>query len=114
MIVDFERHTVGRSPSRATLWRGRTGSLHALLAERIDNFALNASTLHMVASGPVVLWVGSAADLVADAASRARFRLALSCGDRVFAVDAPADEVARATLIWDLEGAEPSGALSAA
>ena len=56
----------------------------------------------------------SAADLVADPVSRARFRLAMDCADRVFQVDARADEVERLTIIWDLEAAEPSTGLNAA
>jgi hypothetical protein len=62
----------------------------------------------------MVLWVGAAADLVADPVSRARFRLAMDCADRVFHVEAQANEVERLTIIWDLEAAEPAIGLSAA
>ena len=49
-----------------------------------------------------------------DPVSRARFRLAMDCADRVFQVEAKADEVERLTIIWDLEAAEPSLGLNAA
>ena len=114
MIVDFEHRKIAKASTPANLWRGRSGALHPFVAEPLDSFGLDPSVLHVIAGGPLVLWVGSATDIVADASSRARFRLAMSCADRVFAVAAPTDEVARATMIWDLEGAEPCGALSAA
>ncbi len=53
------------------------------------------------------MWVGSAHDVINDAASRARFRLALEAADRAFAVDADDDDLSRMTMVWDLEGAEP-------
>ncbi len=60
------------------------------------------------------MWVGSAHDVIHDAASRARFRLALEAADRAFLVETDADEISRATTVWDLEGAEPVTGLSAA
>ena len=59
------------------------------------------------ALGNLVLWAGSADDLIKDATSRSRFRLALDCADRAFLVGSSNDEVERLTTIWDLEGAEP-------
>jgi hypothetical protein len=53
------------------------------------------------------MWAGGAADLVDDPVSRARFRLAMDCADRVFHVEASADQIERLTVVWDLEGAEP-------
>jgi hypothetical protein len=60
------------------------------------------------------MWVGSADDVIHDAQSRSRFRLALETADRAFAVDASEDELSRLTTVWDLEGAEPVTGLSAA
>lgn len=98
---------------RGVHWQGKSGRAYALVAERFESFALVPGNLYVVASGSLVLWVGSADDVVNDQQSRARFRLAMDCADRVFRLAAPADEVARMTVIWDLEGAEPA-ALSAA
>jgi hypothetical protein len=58
--------------------------------------------------------VGSADDVINDAASRARFRLALAAADRAFFLGAGDDDLSRLTVVWDLEGAEPVSGLSAA
>ena len=58
--------------------------------------------------------VGSAEDVINDAASRARFRLALAAADRAFFVETGDDDLSRMTSVWDLEGAEPVTGLSAA
>jgi hypothetical protein len=68
----------------------------------------------MLACGTVPIWVGSAHDVINDAPSRARFRLALEAADRAFLVDVDDDELSRMTTVWDLEGAEPVTGLSAA
>ncbi len=93
---------------RSTLWRGRSGRVYALATDRLADFALCGSELSLVARGNLVLWVGSLAEVVNDADSRARFRLALDCADRAFRMTAPSDAVDRATIIWDLEGAGPA------
>ena len=49
-----------------------------------------------------------------DAASRARFRLALEASDRAFLVEVEDDDLERMTVVWDLEGAEPVTGLNAA
>ncbi|MDT3707361.1 MAG: hypothetical protein ROZ09_11075 [Thiobacillus sp.] len=99
---------------RQVHWRGRSGRLYALSPQRLDDFALRNNDLFLVTRGRMVLWAGSAADVINDADSRARFRLALDCADRVFHVDAGDDEIERLTAVWDLEGAEPAPGLSAA
>lgn len=98
---------------RQVNWRGRSGRFYALEPERLDTFVLT-NGLYMLARGTLPLWVGSADDVIHDAASRARFRLALAAADRAFAVEADADEIGRMTVVWDLEGAEPVTGLSAA
>lgn len=100
--------------ARQVNWRGRSGRFYALTPERLDAFGLATGDLYLLALGGNVLWVGNANDVVNDAQSRSRFRLALDCADRAFAVDAAADDLARVTLVWDLEGAEPVTGLSAA
>jgi hypothetical protein len=99
---------------RQVHWRGRSGRDYQLVGQTLDRFALEEDELYLIAKGRLVLWVGSSDDLVADSTSRSRFRLALDCADRVFRVETPGDELARITTIWDLEGAEPASALSAA
>ncbi|MCF1744840.1 hypothetical protein [Paradevosia shaoguanensis] len=98
---------------RGVSWKGKSGRAYGLVVERFDNFALVPGKLYVIASGSLVLWVGSIDDVINDQQSRARFRLAMDCADRVCSLAAPDDEVARMTVIWDLEGAEPA-TLSAA
>ncbi|MDP1732710.1 MAG: hypothetical protein Q8L54_16350 [Devosia sp.] len=99
---------------RQVNWRGRSGRLYALAPLRLEEFALRNSDLFLIARGSLALWAGSADDVINDTASRARFRLALDCADRVFHVDAGDDEIERMTVVWDLEGAEPVAGLTAA
>jgi hypothetical protein len=99
---------------RQVNWRGRSGRFYALTPERLESFQLASDDLFLLARGTLPVWVGSAFDVINDAQSRARFRLALEAADRVFAVAVEADEVSRMTVVWDLEGAEPVSGLSAA
>jgi hypothetical protein len=109
-----ERRITALSPPRQVNWRGRSGRFYALTPERLDAFALSTDALYMLARGTLPMWVGSAYDVIHDAASRSRFRLALEAADRAFVVEAAADELSRMTIVWDLEGAEPVTGLSAA
>lgn len=93
--------------ARPVNWRGRSGKYYALVPESLEHFALAAAELYLVARGNLVLWVGSAADVIADPQSRSRFRLALDCADRVFSAGSAANEGEHMTKVWDLEGAEP-------
>jgi hypothetical protein len=102
------------APVRQVNWRGRSGRFYALTSERLDSFALDTHSLYLLARGGVPMWVGSAHDVINDAQSRARFRLALAAADRAFLVEADGDELGRMTTVWDLEGAEPVSGLSAA
>ncbi len=114
MVPVFDRDVMPEGMARPVNWRGRSGRYYALAPRRLEDFSFSGDELFLIALGPMVLWVGAAADLVADPVSRARFRLAMDCADRVFQVDARADEVERLTIIWDLEAAEPSTGLNAA
>lgn len=100
--------------ARPVNWRGRSGRFYALSAERFEDFVLRDEDIYLVARGDLVLWAGASTDVIADPQSRARFRLALTCADRVFHVETGSDEVERMTLIWDLEGATPVTGLNAA
>ena len=114
MVPVFDRDMLAEGVARPVNWRGRSGRYYALAPERLEDFSFVGDELYLIALGPMVLWVGAAADLVSDPVSRARFRLAMDCADRVFMVDTNADEVERMTIIWDLEAAEPAIGLSAA
>lgn len=94
-------------------WRGRSGRLYGMEPVSLERFVLNTGELYLVALRELVLWVGSAEDLIADYQSRSRFRLAMDCADRVLRVDVVTDEVERATIVWDLEGGEPKAELAA-
>jgi hypothetical protein len=109
-----ERPLAALPPPRQVNWRGRSGRFYALTPERLDRFALATDGLYMLARGTIPMWVGSADDVIHDAASRARFRLALAAADRAFAIDVDEDELSRMTTVWDLEGAEPVTGLNAA
>ncbi|MEO6012183.1 MAG: hypothetical protein ABIQ30_01175 [Devosia sp.] len=114
MASSAERRVSVLVPARQVNWRGRSGRFYALTPERIDTLALTTSGLYLLARGGVPMWVGSAHDVIHDASSRSRFRLALEAADRAFLVDAEGDELSRMTLVWDLEGAEPVTGLNAA
>lgn len=109
-----DRRISALSPPRQVNWRGRSGRFYALTPERFDSFALSTDGLYLLARGTIPMWVGSAYDVIHDAHSRSRFRLALEASDRAFLVDAGEDELTRMTVVWDLEGAEPVSGLSAA
>ena len=114
MMVQLDRRILAQMPMRQVNWRGRSGRFYALTPERIDSFALSTTGLYLLARGGVPMWVGSAYDVIHDAASRSRFRLALEAADRAFLVEVDDNEVEQMTVVWDLEGAEPVTGLSAA
>lgn len=102
------------APVRGVNWRGRSGRFYALSSDRIESFSLNSHDLHLVVHGERVGWVGSEADLIHDQASRARFMLAMHGATAIYHIAAPAGDLERMTMAWDLEGAAPVGELSAA
>jgi hypothetical protein len=107
---------MGRGPlnvHQPLSWRGRSGRLYGMEPISFERFILNSGELYLVALREIVLWIGSAEDLISDYQSRSRFRLAMDCADRVFRVDVTTDVVERATVVWDLEGGEPLAELSA-
>jgi len=109
-----ERRSASHAFVRQVNWRGRSGRFYALSPERLDVFGLASEGLYLLALGGNVLWVGSARDVIDDAQSRSRFRLALETADRAFTVDAGDNDLERMTMVWDLEGGEPVTGLSAA
>jgi hypothetical protein len=111
-VLDKRLSTPGFA--RPVNWRGRSGRFYALSPERLDAFTLRNDDVYLIARGSLALWAGSSRDVIEDTQSRARFRLALTCADRVFHVESSEDDVERMTLVWDLEGATPVVGLSAA
>jgi len=107
-------NNVQELPVRKASWRGRSGRVYPLTPLSLREFSLADSQLHLVTLGPQVLWAGSARDIVQDAQSRARFRLALDCADRAYLAGECPDEIDRLTMIWDLEGAQPASDVAAA
>lgn len=99
---------------RTANWYGRSGRGYGLITENLDRFSLRDSELYLIAKGSLVLWVGSAGELVNDPLSRSRFRLALTCADRVYRLVASGTDLERASVIWDLEGAAPETSRNAA
>jgi len=114
MMAVAERFEDLKAAAQATNWRGRSGRYYALVALPLDLFALENDDLYLLARGTDVLWVGTEAEVVGDAARRAAFRTALRFANAAFRVGAPAGEVDRMTMAWDLEGAEPVFGLSLA
>lgn len=97
----------GISLPRTANWYGRSGRPYGMIYEPVDRFSLRDSELYLIAKGSLVLWVGTSGELVTDPMSRSRFRLALTCADRAYRLVAASTDLERASVIWDLEGAEP-------
>jgi len=112
MMALAERFEDLKAVSQPTNWRGRSGRFYALVAQSLADFSLDGDDLYMLASGRRVLWVGGAAEVIFEPATRAHFRLALRQADSVFRVSAPATDIERMTIAWDLDGAEPVFGLS--
>lgn len=114
MVPTLDRNLLDAASPHPVNWRGRSGRFYALEPRPFADFTFNGDELYLVALGAHVLWAGGAMDLVEDAMSRARFRLAMDCADRAFRVEAHPDAIERLTVVWDLEGAEPVLGLNAA
>ena len=114
VMVGNSSKVVMHSFGRHSHWQGRSGREYDLLSEPLEHFALADTELHLLAKGSLVLWVGATSDLVGDPLSRSRFRLALSCADRVFRVLNPESQAERLSTIFDLEGAAPLAEAQAA
>ena len=114
MVPLLDRRMSQPSFSRPVNWRGRSGRYYALTPVPLADFTLEGNGLYLIARGSNVLWAGSGHDVIADAQSRARFRLALATADRAFRVESGEDDVERMTIVWDLEGALPVTGLNAA
>ncbi|MBD8067078.1 hypothetical protein IC608_16530 [Devosia sp. PTR5] len=103
----------GSRQERTVHWLGCSGQVYDLCPESLEAFAMNEDALYLLAKGRNGLWVGSTADLVADPLSRARFRLAMTCADKVFRIGSAAGSGERLSVIHDLEAGEPASELRA-
>lgn len=88
----------------AVLWTGRSGRRYMMTHVLGEGIALVPAQFYALAEDGVIRWAGTAEDLIADQASRARFRRSAANGAQMLSLSAPLDELARMTLIWDLEG----------
>lgn len=94
-------------PMDALVWQGRSGRLYHGTHQQLDRFVLSESEIHLLLADTRVLWVGSGADLIADPASRDRFRHALEQAKDVIRLRNPGDDSARLSILVDLEGGQP-------
>jgi len=111
MMAVAERFEDLRAAAEATNWRGRSGRYYALTPLPVEHFALDSDGLYLLARGQDVLWVGTESEVVGDAARRAAFRTALRVANAAFRIAPPDTEIDRMTMAWDLESAEPAGAV---
>jgi hypothetical protein len=114
MMAVTERFEDLQASAEATNWRGRSGRYYALAPLPVDHFALDSDGLFLLARGQDVLWVGTEAEIVGDAARRAAFRTALRVANAAFRMVPPEGEIDRMTMAWDLENAEPVGGIGLA
>lgn len=106
-MVSGSQATGSEAAPRPTSWRGPSGRAYPVQPERLDTFVLEDDAAHLLALGPHMLWAGTARDLIDSADSRARFRLAMTCADRVYRIAMPVADGDQMMLLWDLEGALP-------
>jgi len=99
---------------RTNRWLGSSGRSYELISENLATFSVEDSALYLLAKGTLVLWVGSTGELVGDHLSRARFRLALGCADRVFRLASTGQDAERLSIISDLEGGVVPATIAAA
>lgn len=94
-------------PKGESRWIGLSGHTHRLEKLSLRDFVLEGDGLYLISRGHCVLWVGSSSDLVAEPASRLRFRKAMASADSVFRLVHEGRDEQRLSVIADLEGAVP-------
>lgn len=104
----------GRTEPLRVLWTGRSGQRYVLTTVQPEGFALREGQLYVLSNHGTIRWAGISEDLITDHASRARFRAALGEGASILTLPAPGDDLARMTLVWDLEGTSASADRNAA
>ena len=101
----------GENLAQSINWRGQSGRYYTLAQQPRDSFKMSGHDLYVVAKDNQASWTGTADDLIVDQASRARFRHAMKVATSVLRLEAPADDVERMKIQWDLEGGQLAGAL---
>lgn len=94
----------GRGPVASIMWIGRSGRRYVLKPVFEQGHVLVEGALYVLVDDNVIVWVGTAQNLIEDQASRARFRRSAGEGAVLFSLPAPDEELACMTLAWDLEG----------
>lgn len=93
------------------LWIGKSGRQYRLLPESTTDFHLSDSRVHVLVSGQVALWAGSADDVVDDPQSRSRFRRALDGEVAVYRLEPTPEAESRPVVAWDIVNGGPAGLL---
>ena len=101
-------------PDQTRLYGPGTFSGSVLTAVEAEGFALREGQLYVLCDHGTIRWAGVSEDLVIDHTSRARFRTALAAGASILTLPAPGNDLARMTLVWDLEGTHAAVGRSAA
>lgn len=95
-----EEHVSGE---QSLLWKGRSGKRYHLA--NVDMRArMQPGHLYALAGDGVILWAGTAQDLLADPVSRARFRREQTASTAMLSMPADGDLLDIMTIAWDLEG----------
>lgn len=105
LIADIE------TGSDVLLWIGQSGRHYRLLPESFPGFQLRDGLVHVLVSGSVALWAGSANDVVADPQSRSHFRKAMDGEVAVYRLEPTPDEKSRPIITWDIVNGRPGGPL---
>lgn len=114
MTIESVNDSVAMFEPGSVLWTGRSGRRYTMSMADTDTSSLQPARLYVLAGESVIRWVGTAEDLIADQTSRARFRAAVSEGAQMLSLSTPVDDLARMTLIWDLEGTRRPASRNAA
>lgn len=94
--------------SQPSRWLGHSGRSYAVLGEDLARFSLQNGSIYLISDGYRALWVGMQDDLIADSASRARFRAALVRGRQAFRLAEPFENEHSFFVIVDLQNGAPA------
>lgn len=90
-----------------SVWQGRSGKRYDL--SRVDIRApMQAGALYALATDGIIVWAGTAQDLLIDPVSRDRFRREQTAASLMLSMPADGDPLDIMTIAWDLEGSHPA------
>ncbi len=104
MIADKKFNSDDINLAACLNWQGGSGRSYSLVQEDIDDFVLLEHDLYIIAQGDEPRWIGTASDLIADGASRARFKKAVKVASSVLRLKARISGQQRMRAAWDIEG----------